>query len=487
MTKKYQPIKNIHWSQLLITAVLMTALVTSCEDSLEENPRSLAVENFYNTTKEVEAAVNAIYSPLRLAYYTIGVNSAHTDYAYGRGSWAALNDFQGLNSVWITRVSEVWTYYYQTIRNANIVIANAPNGNAISQADIDRFVAEATFLRAFTYFQLVRHWGGVPIRTEDNLTETSVGRSSEDEVYALILADLLNAEANLPATQAVSGRPTRWAAKTLLADVYLQLARYPEARDKAAEVMTAGVFELVPVVVVDDFQMIFGPNVVTTKEEIFYLKFSHESGQGDTWPGLLNHPATGLYGSQGVYGVHSDSNNPVYKNWDDADLRKGLWYSYNIGIGATSLLTKKFIDPTTLGLSGAANAQTWYRYPDLLLIYAEAAGRAAGGPTVEAMEALNKVRRRSYGYDWTVPSPVDLASADYAGDAFIDRIIKERGYEFQVEGKRWIELKRTGKLVSTILEAKGKVVTEPDLLWPIPLAEMSANKSIAPTEQNPGY
>lgn len=151
------------------------------------------------------------------------------------------------------------------------------------------------------------------------------------------------------------------------------------------------------------------------------------------------------------------------------------------------MLTKKFIDPATLALSGAANAQTWYRYPDLLLIYAEAAGRAAGGPTVEAMEALNKVRRRAYGFDWKVASPVDLDAADYAGDAFIDRIIQERGYEFQVEGKRWTELKRTGKLVSAILDAKGKVVTETDLLWPIPLAEMNANKAISPTEQNPGY
>lgn len=470
-----------------MTVVLVMLFITSCEDALEENPRSLAVENFYNTTKEVEAAVNAIYSPLRLAYYTIGVNSAHSDYAYGRGSWAALNDFQGLNSVWITRVSEVWTYYYQSIRNANIVIENAPNGNAISQADIDRFVAEAKFLRAFTYFQLVRHWGGVPIRTEANITETSVGRGSESDVYALILADLSEAETKLPVSQTVSGRPTRWAAKTLLADVYLQLARYPEARDKATEVLDASVYELIPVTIVDDFQKIFGAAVVTTKEEIFYLKFSHESGQGDTWPGLLNHPATGYYGSQGVYGVHSDSNNPVYKNWDNADLRKGLWYSFNIGIGSTSLLTKKFIDPATLALSGAANAQTWYRYPDLLLIYAEAAGRAAGGPTVEAMEALNKVRRRAYGFDWKVASPVDLDAADYAGDAFIDRIIQERGYEFQVEGKRWTELKRTGKLVSAILDAKGKVVTETDLLWPIPLAEMNANKAISPTEQNPGY
>lgn len=472
----------------LLALLLCIGFFTSCEDGLLENPKSLAVETFYNTPREVETAVNAIYSPLRLAYYTIGVNSAHSDYALGRGSWAALNDFQGLNSVWITRVSEVWTYYYQSIRNANIVITNAPNGNAISTEDVSKYVAEAKFLRAFTYFQLVRHWGGVPIRTEENIAAIEVPRGTEAQVFALILEDLSDAETSLPDEQPVSGRPTKWAAKTLLADVLLHLERYPEARDKSNEVIEANQYSLVPVSDVDDFQNIFGPDVVTTPEEIFYLKFSHEPQQGDIWPGLMNHPATGLYGGGGVYGVHSDQNNFVYANWDNNDLRKGLWYSWNIGLGSTSLLSKKLIDPASLTLGGAANPQTWYRYADLLLIYAEAAGRVAEGPTTEAMEALNQVRRRAYGHDPNSVSPVDFQMADYPGDAFIDLIIKERGYEFQLEGKRWVELKRTGKLASTILEAKGKVVMEADYLWPIPVAEMSANKALNPaTDQNPGY
>ena len=110
------------------------------------------------------------------------------------------------------------------------------------------------------------------------------------------------------------------------------------------------------------------------------------------------------------------------------------------------------------------------------------------GTEEEAMDALNQVHRRAYGHDPNAVSAVDFEVADYPGDAFIDLIIKERGYEFQLEGKRWVELKRTGKLVSTILEAKGKVVTEADYLWPIPVAEMSANKALDPaTDQNPGY
>jgi starch-binding outer membrane protein, SusD/RagB family len=463
-------------------------LFTSCEDALIEQPKSVAVETFYNTPAEVETAVNAAYSPLRLAYYTIGVNSAHTDYAYGRGSWAALNDFQGLNSVWITRISEVWNYYYLSIRNANIVIANAPKGNAISQADVDKYVAEAKFLRAFTYFQLVRHWGGVPIRTETNLTDIQAKRNSIDEVYNLILSDLMEAEAKLPDVPKLSGKPSKWAAKTLLADVFLQLNKFQEARDKAKEVIQSNKYALVAVTKTDDFQKIFGPDVITNSEEIFYLKFSHEPGQGDTWPWLLNHPGTKLHGGGGVYGVHSDSNNLVYKNWDDNDLRKGQWYLWNIGIGPTSLLSKKLIDPAALSGTASGNPQTWYRYADLLLIYAEASYRVANGTTSEAMEALNQVHRRAYGYNPTIPSSVDFKTADYIGASFLDLIIKERGYEFQLEGKRWLELKRTGKLVETILAVKGKVVTETDYLWPIPTNELSSNKALDPSkDQNPGY
>ena len=72
---------------------------------------------------------------------------------------------------------EVWNYYYLSIRNANIVIANISKGNSISQTDVDKYVAEVKFLRAFTYFQLVRLWGGVPIRTETNLTDISAKRN----------------------------------------------------------------------------------------------------------------------------------------------------------------------------------------------------------------------------------------------------------------------------------------------------------------------
>jgi len=104
------------------------------------------------------------------------------------------------------------------------------------------------------------------------------------------------------------------------------------------------------------------------------------------------------------------------------------------------------------------------------------------------MEALNKVHRRAFGKAPNTASTVDFVLADYNASTFIDLIVKERGYEFQYEGKRWYELKRTGKAASTILAVKGKVIAQKMYLWPIPLSEMSYNKALDPIkDQNPGY
>src|SRR5690554_3294930 len=185
-------IKNITFRGLGFLGLGLMLFFTSCEDLLEEKPKSVTEENFYNTAEEVQTAVNAIYSPLRSENQTtyIATLETHTDYAYGRGSFAQYNDFQGMNSNNINRVAGFWDAFYLSIRNANIVIKNAPDGVAISQADIDKYVSEARFLRALSYFHLVRNWGAIPLRTEANMDDLELAKSSVEEVYDLIVADL---------------------------------------------------------------------------------------------------------------------------------------------------------------------------------------------------------------------------------------------------------------------------------------------------------
>lgn len=466
--------------------------LTACERELIEEPKSLVVEAFYNTAAEVEAAANLISVPLRsssgLSVYEATLES-QTDYAYGRGSWAPLSDFQGLDGANITRVSGLWNIFYLSIRNANLVIKNAPNGKSISQADVKKFVGEAKFLRAYNYFQLVRNWAGVPLRTEANMTEINLKRSSVDEVYALILADLMEAEANLPDNPAVAGRPTKWAAKTLLADVYLQQAKYAEARDKAKEVIDSKKFSLVPVATKADFQTkVWGPELVSTSEEIFYLKYARQVGQGNYMLWITNHPNTKLFNFGGAYAVYGDANSAFYKAWDNGDLRKSLWDVVNFGLGANTLVSSKFIDQLAVGQNGAGNDDPVYGYSDVLLIYAEAAARAGNAVTADALEALNQVHRRAYGKTPTATSTVDFKLADYTTTTFVNAVLMEKAYEFQYGGKRWLELKRTGTAKAVIQAMKGKTVQDKHLLWPIPVSELNYNLAIdAAKEQNPGY
>lgn len=494
MKKQYKSYtETVKYSRLVcIMLLIISASISSCKKALEENPKSLAVETFYNTPAEVQSAVNAIYQPLRngncLGGLYLAQLESYTDYCVGNGSYAVLNDFQGLNSTNITRVQSMWNLFYLAIRNANLVIANTPSGKNLTSQEKTAFGAEAKFMRALTYFYLVRNWAGVPLRTEDNMEQIDLKRSTVDEVYALILNDLAEAENNLPDNASNFGRPSKLAAKTLLADVLLQLGRFAEARDKANEVINSNKHSLVPVATTDDFQKIFGPDVQGTPEEIFYLKFTRQVGQGYTWVMFVNDARTKLHGSGGYTAHYSDQTFPFIFNWDSSDLRNGNWFRWEFSRGITSMLCKKIIDPLAISPDGAGNDYTIYRYADVLLIYAEAANKAASGPTAEAMEALNKVHRRAYGKDWETPSTVDFKLSDYNSNSFNDLVIKERGYEFQYEGKRWLELKRTGKAAEIILAAKNKTIAAKHYLWPIPVSELNYNKALDPAkDQNPGY
>ncbi|KQS30752.1 RagB/SusD family nutrient uptake outer membrane protein [Dyadobacter sp. Leaf189] len=476
-----------------IFTCLFSALVfMSCSDLLEEKPKSLASENFYNTASEAKAAVNAIYGPMR-SDNGLSINypaqlEGLADYGNSRGTQTAVSLYQGLDNTNINRVAVIWDNFYQSIRNANLVISNVPKGTSTSPEEKAMFVAEAKYLRSLIYFAMVRNWGGVPLRTEENMTVADIPRASVEDVYKLILADALEAEAGLPDVPAEIGRPTKWAAKTLLSEIYLYQENWAGAQTKSKEVVESNKYSLVEVVTSEDFQKIYGPEVVNTTEEIFYFKYSRQQGFGLVSYAHRKTDKFNYYGPGGVYAQYTDSvSNPVIKNWDAKDLRKAhILYNVDIGLGPNSCLFRKYRDPAAT--AGAGNDYPWYRYADLLLFHAEADARANGKPTAEGLESLNKVHRRAYGFNSKAPSAVDFKLSDFSGlTAFIDKVVQERGYETMYEGKRWNDLKRLGIAKQRILETKKIVVADKHMLWPIPNSELLYNKAIKPTDQNPGY
>jgi len=479
----------------LLSILIIAAALSSCKKTLDEEPQSIAAENFYNKPAEVEAGLNAIYSPLRDgnalgAIYLVQLE-CYADYMYGRGSHAVLNNYQGLDNTNITRVSTIWNLFYLSIRNANIMVQKIPLARSVSDAAKAQYLAEARYLRALDYFYLVRNWSGVPLRTENNMDSINLKRSSAADVYALILGDLQFAEANLPDAGRLSGAPSKWAAKTVLTEVYMWLGQYNDADNKAKEIITPGKFSLVKVSAVADFDKLYGPDITTSTEEIFYLKFSRSTaGQGWQYPIYAFYPNSGYYPPGGYYTFYSDTvKNKVLLNWNKQDLRYTYnWYSQTFGLGATTVLNRKFADKQAV--TAAGNDYPMYRYADLLLFYAETECRANNGPTADGMEKLNMVHRRAYGKDPATPDPtVDFALTDYSTpEAFLDLVQKERGYEDCSEGKRWLDLKRMGIVKQVIQDVKGITVADKHLLWPIPTTEYNYNKAIDPAkDQNPGY
>jgi starch-binding outer membrane protein, SusD/RagB family len=465
---------------------LVTVMVLwSCSDALEEHPNAIASETFYNTPAEVEAALNSIYYPVGVSQLTNEINmlEACADYGYAKGSLAYIKDYIGYSPANMSNMSFLWEAYYLMIRNANLVIENVPTGGETTEEQKAHYMAEAKFLRAFAYFHLVRLWSGVPLRTEANMSQIDLPRSSVDDVYVLITDDLNWAAENLPEVPRILGTPSKLVAKTVLADVYLTLGDWAKAKNMAGDVITSGEFSLVPVQTVDDFANIFGAELLTSTEEIFYFKYNRQYGLG--FLNFLHHPASGYkpYGAN-FFAFYTREGHPFFSTWSDNDLRKqNDFYLWDFALGSDTYLYKKFIDAE--GTIAAPNDWPFYRYAEVLLIYAEADNRLNNGPTPAAVEYLNMVRRRGYGYDPAAPSPVDVALAGHNEQTFFEDIFKERGYEMFNEGKRWFDLLRTGKASEMVQASFDIDMNEEMLLWPVPVGELSYNKLFGPN--NPGY
>lgn len=475
---------------------------SSCEDPLMEEPRTfLSQEAVFSSQAGVVSATLGIYEPFRegnlYGWWLLGNLEFWSDYMFGRGSQANASLYQ-LGSRGIGRVGNIWRGAYSVINRANVVIQQL-NEREIPGVDDklkSELEAEARFLRALSYFHLVRLFGDCPIRTEPETDQANLAipRSPEEEVYAQILADLDFAEQNLPDVNYNEGRATRWSAGGLLAIVYLTRSEWSEAAAKAKEIMDSGQFSLVEVEVPEDFQKIFGPDVVTHSEEIFSLKHARIEGL-EFEPLWLMHRAGSGYSLGGNAFAWFGNPDSWLGDWMDEiggpDLRTTDWM-YNgpedeqFLSAEIPMLFKKFRD-TESDLPG--NDFPIVRYTEILLIYAEATSQANGGPTPDAYEAANRVRRRAYGLPLDQPSeeadlPPGLSAAD-----FQDEILLERAKEFVMEGKRWYDLLRTGKTLE-VIRASGPMkaaIQEKHLKWPIPSEEIDNNDAITPADQNPGW
>ncbi|WP_418991043.1 RagB/SusD family nutrient uptake outer membrane protein [Alistipes sp.] len=477
---------------------LAIATLWSCEGWLDETPRNVVTkENFYKTLSDAEAAITGAYSAIGTDYFGITyylLEELHGDYLTGRGTQAPISSFDMLlNQMSIDRCGQCWESFYKCINRSNTVLDNVTPMNIDPEAK-KRILAEACFLRAMSYFNLVRAWGDVPLRLHEIADESSLAapRVPVAQIYEQIEKDLAVAETDLPDEVGKNtGRASKWAAKMLYGQVLLAQERWKECAEKCDQIIRRGKYALVEVAQADDFYKLY--NNETSSEDIFSMHHSTSRRAEITF--YLHAPGTPPYnysGSEGVYAwlPLTSGNSIIGDRWDDRDLRKSfnLYTRYQDENGewvdntVNPVLFKKFVT-TPEGTS--INTVPVYRYAEAFLMYAEAAAMDAGAPDALALERLNRIRRRAWGYPTASPCPVDYP-AGMERDAFREAVLQERAYEFLLERRRWWDLKRTGK-IKEAFEAIGKTYIDQRLLWPIPLAEIQNNPLIGYEDQNPGY
>lgn len=487
----------------IIFALILGTTLVSCNDWLEEDPKSVAAETFYNTPAEANAAVLAPLEKFRSNFNNMEfctMQEACADYSYGRGSWTEISEYYGfLTASNVTRAGGVWAALYKAVRDCNIAIARLPEATGMSEAQKANYIGELRFIRAFSYYYLARLFGDIPLRTEMNMDEYNLGKTPVADVYNFLLEDLKYAAENAPEKARLSGTPSKWAAYSLLSDVYLKLGKYSDAAAAAKTVIDSGKFSLVKVAKPLDFEKVFGANIPVSSEEIFYLKNDNSvSGYGWQFVMCCSHPKAVINGKPmlgtglGWYGLYALENNKFVQEWDNNDLRKDynlLPLDFGLNAGCQTYIFSKFFDPKALDKIGAGNDWPVIRYPDVLLNYAEAVARQSNGATAEAIEAVNIIHRRAYGLNPTESSDIDFKVADYSTlDKFLKLVVDEQGYECMNEAKRWLYLCRVGISKDRIKEYKNKEVKDIHYLWPIPTTEFEYNEALDEnTDQNPGY
>ena len=494
--------------KIILLAGLVSIGLTSCEDFLNIAPQTAVTpENFFQSESDFRQAVDGVYAPLQQLYnnqasWTMGeMRSDNTHYFYNVDYRLPfpeeIADFVNGSENDVTQNK----YYinYDIINRANQVL------NVIDEADLDEsvksdFKGQALFLRALSYFDLVKFFGGVPLHLtpSTNMETAFLPRASAQEVYAQIISDGTAAAELLPnkATQR-AGRATSGAALTLLGDVYLNLKEWDKAEGVLRQVNG---YDLL-----DNYAEIYNPTNKNHIESIFEVQYLEGTSLGlhagfpyFFVPLTSDHSqlTKGPHGSQSVPG--SGWNIPtedLLAAYEDTEKDKRFAASIGFHTGPSPISDTSYVDLPYIKkyqhshtIFGETNQNfPVYRYAEVLLMLAETLNEQ--GQTPEALEFLNIVRRRAGLEGLNASSQTDLRQA----------ILQERRIELAFENKRWIDLVRTGSAVEVMNAYGSKLksnpayyylspstynVNEDDLLFPIPFLEIQINPDLV---QNPGY
>lgn len=459
-----------HVVYILIVA-LVTLLNCSCKKFITIDPpkTELVKTTVFSDDKTVTAAISAVYTRMVLSVaFNGGFSSIQVlngfsadEYTWYPGGGFILGKEFYENSIvpTNTNVLNIWGESYNLIYQVNAIIEGLSQSATVSAAVKNQVMGEAKFMRAFLHFYLVNLYGDIPIITTTNYeANTFVSRNTRQEVYQQMIADLTDAAAKMASGYALTNnervRPSRAAATSLLARVYLYNEEWANAEAQATSVINeTGLYNLEA-----DPLNVFKKN---SREAIWQLK-PVNAAYVDMAQILV------LTGTPSTISASSQ----LISAFEPGDIRKTAWIG-NITSSGTYYFPYKYKERSS-NATGAEYVMVM-RLAELYLIRAEARakqGKLTGANSAEA--DINVIRSRAVLPNTTAVTQDELLAA----------IEQERVVELFAEwGHRWLDLKRTQRATAVLQPIKNNWKPTAMLL-PLPQAELLINNKLS---QNPGY
>ncbi|MDO9551220.1 RagB/SusD family nutrient uptake outer membrane protein [Rhodonellum sp.] len=451
-----------------INIILVSCMVlfSSCEDFLTIVPETaLSSATFFKTEADFNQAVNAAYAPMRnvvndRAWLLSEMRSDNT--MYGRNilfgateqqedlSDHALPEANGVTSN--VHVLNQYRLNFLTIARTNQVLST------IDEVDFDplsknNLKGQSYFLRAYSYYELVRYFQSVPLHTQPvaNRESAALPLSSEEEIYSQIISDVEQAIQLLPLRSAQGvGRVSSGTARMLMADILITKKRWVEAEAQLVEIVNSGQYGLMA-----NYEDAFSETAANknTKESLFEVQFLEGAAgmNGNFMYQFMPRPMsaqelTPLSGTTNAQPLDGQGNNvptpDIIAAYEPGDIRKEASIGFvnlsgSLRENKTYPYIKKFVREHSLHNNHGMN---WpiYRYAEVLLFLAEALNEQ--GKSGEAAVFLNQVRNRA-----------GLANTTASGQAGLsEAIFQERRVELAFENKRWFDITRNDRVQEII-------------------------------------
>lgn len=484
---------------ILGLAIISLLYVCSCRKLVEVSPpqNSLTDKNVFNDNTTAIAVLSGMHSNLgKSGFGFAGSQSISIFTGLSADEFNVLNDnnslyrpyFENTLSVITNSGYQLWSSLYARIYSVNLSIEGLNASLELSPSIRQELLGEAKFLRGFFYFYLTNLYGDVPLAlSSDYRVNSLLPRSSQVQVYDQIITDLSESEellsssyldATLISNSSERVRPTKWAAKAMLARVYLYLGNHLKAEEKASELINhTDLFSLLPL------NDVFLKN---SREAIWQVQPTL-AGYNTEDARIFILPQTGPTTGINTSGTPLFLSPQLYSDFESQDRRKiiGNWIGSRVVLGTTYYFPYKY---KYNGLNNNINASTGtlhmneyqmiLRLAEMYLIRAEA--RVHLSNISGSQNDLNEIRIRA-GLNTT------LANNEAA---LVTAILNERRFELFTEfGHRWLDLKRTGNIntimgLVTPIKSNGLAWQSYQQLYPLAQFDMDKAPNLI---QTPGY